>query len=65
MEVSFNVVDYRDTRIDIVQQSAGVNINWQVRSNAKIEFGAETVNITLRGVTNRPNNLYARGRLNF
>ena len=65
MEVSFNVVDYRDTRIDMVQQSAGVNINWQVRSNAKIEFGAETVNITLRGETNRPNNLYARGRLNF
>jgi hypothetical protein len=65
MGISFNVVDYRDTRIDIVQQSAGVALTWQARVNVKMEFGAETVNVTLRGEKNRPTNLYLRGRMNF
>jgi hypothetical protein len=65
MNVTFNLFDYRDTRIDIVQQSVGVNLDWRARSNVKIEFGAEYADITQQDDKNTPLNLYVRGRMNF
>lgn len=63
--MTFNVIDYRDTRVDLEQQSVGANITWRARSNTRMEFGAEYVDITQHGEENRPHNLYARGSLNF
>jgi hypothetical protein len=63
--VSFSIADYRDTRVDIVQQSVGAQVRWRVRSNTRMEFGAEYVEIEQRGERNRPHNLYARGSMNF
>jgi hypothetical protein len=65
MGISLNVVDYRDTRIDIKQKSAGARINWKVRSNARVEMGAEIVNVWQRGEQNKPHNLYFRVSANF
>ena len=63
--VTFNAVDYQDTRIDIKQKSIGGNMNWRVRANTRLEFGAEFVDISQRGERNRPHNLFARGSMNF
>jgi hypothetical protein len=63
--VIFNVTDFRDTRIDIKQKSIGGSLNWRARSNARLEMGAEYVDIAQRGEKNTPHNLYFRGSLNF
>jgi hypothetical protein len=64
-EMSFYVSDFRDTRIDIKQKSVGGHVDWKVRPNTRMEFGAEYVDISQRGEKNRPHNLYIRGSMNF
>jgi hypothetical protein len=63
--MSFSISDYRDTRVDLAQQSVGAQIRWRVRSNTRMEFGAEYLEIEQQGERNRPHNLYARGSMNF
>ena len=63
--MSFNAVEFRDTRIDIRQRSVGAHLRVRARSNVRLEFGAEYVHISQRGETNRPHSLYARGSVNF
>jgi len=63
--MTFNAIDYRDTRVDLKQKSVGAHFDWRVRSNTRMEFGAEYVNIAQHGARNTPHNVYARGSLNF
>ena len=63
--VVFNLTDFRDTRIDIIQKTLGGRLNWRARSNTRLEIGAEYVDISQQGEKNTPYNLYFRGSMNF